>query len=278
MWRYGDRAELSKDDRPTSPSSFLWSDRGMRPNSTVGAPDRGKAVVTVSELGHLASGVGHHVINAFSAVVSNAEILRLRMALPDPPDPSVLADAIIRASLDASDIARRLIDVTRPLTNVGTDEVALDALITDYIATRAGETSGTIRWSAIAMPVPPIHGHAEYLGLMLDHLTTNSVEAARPEGIEIQLSTDLDSRGWVVLELRDTGKGMEPGVQERAVEPFFSTKSGHLGVGLSIANGIWRRHKGTLSVRSRPGEGTTVRLCVEPIRNAPVSSPALSNV
>jgi two-component system NtrC family sensor kinase len=250
----------------------------MRPKS--GAPDRGKAVVTVSELGHLASGVGHHVINAFSAVVSNAEILRLRLALPDPPDPSILADAIIRASVEASAVARRLIDVTRPLTNVGTAEVALDSLVTDYVATRAGieNESGPIRWSAIASPVPPIHGHAEYLGLMLDHLTTNSIEAAGPDGIEIQLSTDVDSRGWVVLEVRDTGQGMESEVQERAVEPFFSTKSGHLGVGLSIANGIWRRHKGTLSVRSRPGEGTTVRLCVEPVRPTPVSRSAATNV
>jgi two-component system, NtrC family, sensor kinase len=247
----------------------------MRPNS--GAPDRGKAVVTVSELGHLASGVGHHVINAFSAVVSNAEILRLRLALPDPPDPSILADAIIRASVEASAVARRLIDVTRPLTNVGTEEVALDALVTDYIAARAEEESGSVRWLAAASPVPPIHGHAEYLGLMLDHLTTNSIEAAGPDGIEIQLSTDLDARGWVVLEVRDTGQGMVVEVQERAVEPFFSTKSGHLGVGLSIANGIWRRHKGTLSVRSRPGEGTTVRLCVEPVRPSPVSKPATTN-
>jgi two-component system NtrC family sensor kinase len=247
----------------------------MRPNS--GAPDRGKAVVTVSELGHLASGVGHHVINAFSAVVSNAEILRLRLALPDPPDPSILADAIIRASVEASAVARRLIDVTRPLTNVGTEEVALDALVTDYIAARTEEASDSIRWRAAASPVPPIHGHAEYLGLMLDHLTTNSIEAAGPDGIEIQLSTDVDSRGWVVLELRDTGQGMAVEVQERAVEPFFSTKSGHLGVGLSIANGIWRRHKGTLSVRSRSGEGTTVRLCVEPVRPTPVSRPAMTN-
>jgi two-component system NtrC family sensor kinase len=250
----------------------------MRPNSSAGAPDRGKAVVTVSELGHLASGVGHHVINAFSAVVSNAEILRLRMALPDPPDPSVLADAIIRASVEASAVARRLIDVTRPLTNVGTAEVALDSLITDFVATRAAEELGPVRWVAAASTVPPIHGHAEYLGLMLDHLTTNSIEAASPEGIEIELSTDVDARGWVVLELRDTGRGMEPEVQERAVEPFFSTKAGHLGVGLSIANGIWRRHKGTLSVRSRPGEGTTVRLCVEPVRTASLTGPVMRGV
>ena len=49
-----------------------------------------------------------------------------------------------------------------------------------------------------------------------------------------------------MLELRDSGQGMDEATLVRAVEPFFSTKPGHLGVGLSIANGIWRRHRGTL--------------------------------
>ena len=60
---------------------------------------------------------------------------------------------------------------------------------------------------------------------------------------------------------------MDSETQVRAVEPFFSTKPGHLGVGLSIANGIWRRHRGTLSIRTQPGEGTSARLCVEPFQD-----------
>lgn len=241
----------------------------MKSDAPVGPPDRGKAVATVTELGHLASGVGHHVINAFSAVVSNAEILRLRMALPDPPDPTALADAIIRAAVEASAVARRLIDVTRPLTNVGSEEMALDALVADYAAARAAEGIEGVTWSASPGPVPPVLGHADHVRSMLDHLTTNAIEAAGPGGVEIHLTTSVDGRGWVMLEVRDTARGMPPEVLERAVEPFFSTKAGHLGVGLSIANGIWRRHRGTLSVRSQPGEGTTVRLCVEPAGGAP---------
>jgi two-component system NtrC family sensor kinase len=238
----------------------------MRTDTTLGAPDRGKAVATVSELGHLASGVGHHVINAFSAVVSNAEILRLQLTLPDPPDPCMLADAIIRTAVEAAGVARRLIDVTRPLTNVGAEDLALDALVSDYIAARSAAETGPVRWSSGASPVPKIIGDEDSLRAMLDHLTLNALEAAGPEGLDIHITTAVEPRGWIVLEVRDTGRGMGPEVQERAVEPFFSTKSGHLGVGLSIANGIWRRHKGTLSVRSRAGEGTTIRLCVEPAR------------
>jgi two-component system sensor histidine kinase HydH len=54
--------------------------------------------------------------------------------------------------------------------------------------------------------------------------------------------------------------------KERAMEPFYTTKNGHLGVGLSIANGIWRRHHGTVEIVTRPDEGSILRLCVDPNR------------
>src|SRR5947209_5132836 len=84
-------------------------------------------------LGHLASGVGHHVINAFSAIVSNAELLRLEPPMASPTDPAVLAETIIQTALEAATVARRLIDYTRPVTSTEpnraafqTDAVSLD--------------------------------------------------------------------------------------------------------------------------------------------------------
>jgi two-component system NtrC family sensor kinase len=220
----------------------------------------------LNDLGQLGSAVGHNVINAFSAIVSNAELLRIKLASNATPiDPASIADTIIDTALEASSVARRLIDFTRPITTIGEDRVTLDRLVADYVeARRESETQG-MTWSARLDPVPPIRGQAGQLESMLDLLVANAREAMVPGGEKaITFSTSLDHRGWVMLEVRDTGRGMEPAVLERAVEPFFSTKIGHLGVGLSIANGIWRRHRGTLSLRSQPGEGATLKLCVEP--------------
>ncbi|MGE5754122.1 MAG: sensor histidine kinase [Planctomycetaceae bacterium] len=230
-----------------------------------------EAVERLNNLGHLSSAVGHHVINAFSAIVSNVELLRLKPPLPAAIDPAALADTIIHTALDAATVARRLIDYARPVTSIepehalpGTGAVELDRLVGQVVADERRDGSPEVVWETDLAPIPPIRGHATQLRAMLGHLIANAYESMPERKGTIRLTTGTDTRGWVVLELRDSGRGMEGEILQRAIEPFFSTKSGHLGIGLSIANGIWRRHRGTLSILSRPGEGTALRLCVEP--------------
>jgi len=55
---------------------------------------------------------------------------------------------------------------------------------------------------------------------------------------------------------------------EHALEPFYSTKPDRQGIGLTIARGIWRRHRGTMTIESQPGEGTTVRLSAPSLEGA----------
>lgn len=241
------------------------------PSESVDERDMAQVNEKLTALGHLSGGVGHHVINAFSAIVSNAELLRLKSPSKAGADPAALAETIIQTSLEAATVARRLIDFTRPLTTIESRDsagrtvaLALDRLIEDVVAVERSRGRPGITWSAELQPVPPIVGHETQLRAMIGHLIANAYEALPGEEGTIAISTSTDVRGWVVLELRDSGRGMEGEVLRQAVEPFFSTKPSHLGVGLSIANGIWRRHRGTLSIRSQPGEGTAVRLCVMP--------------
>jgi two-component system, NtrC family, sensor kinase len=230
-----------------------------------------QALDRLIDLGHLASGVGHHVINAFSAIVSNAELLRLDPPMPAFADPVALAETIIRTALEASTVARRLIDYTRPVTSIEPGRAAftphtlpLDRVAAEVVESVRESTRPEVLWETDLKPLPPIKGHEAQLRAMIAHLIQNALDALGTKGGTVRVSTSTDNRGWNVLEVCDTGRGMTTETLERAVEPFFSTKPGHLGVGLSIANGIWRRHRGTLSVQSRPEEGTCLRLCVEP--------------
>jgi CheY-like chemotaxis protein len=65
------------------------------------------------------------------------------------------------------------------------------------------------------------------------------------------------SANCVVLEVSDTGSGIDDGVVAKLFEPFFSTKKTGRGLGLAIVHGVVNRHNGTISVKSQIGHGTT---------------------
>jgi two-component system, cell cycle sensor histidine kinase and response regulator CckA len=72
----------------------------------------------------------------------------------------------------------------------------------------------------------------------------------------------LRARGpHVMIQISDTGTGMNLDTQAHMFEPFFSTKETNIGLGLTAAYGIVKQNGGMLEVESRPGKGTTVRVC-----------------
>ena len=69
-----------------------------------------------------------------------------------------------------------------------------------------------------------------------------------------------DAGRYVLLSVADTGTGMPEQVIERAFEPFFTTRSASSGLGLSLVFGFVRQSGGHISIDSKPGSGTTVRI------------------
>ena len=224
--------------------------------------------VRLNELGQISASVGHGVINAFCTIVSNAELLRMLAERGGGPRSVELSQIIVKTAIDASNVARKLIDQSRLATTTSRDSLSLDQLAAEEVEARREAGVTGVSWEADLAKVPPIPGDASQLRRMLDYLIGNALEALPEEGGRITLATGTDDRGWTWLEVRDTGAGMPPEVQERAVEPFFTTKPGRTGLGLTIANGIWRRHGGMLSIRCSDNDqshpGATIRLLIEP--------------
>ncbi len=226
----------------------------------------------LKELGHLSAAVGHHVINAFSAVVSNAELIRSHANGPnrDLHEMAAMAAAIIDNALGASHVPRRLIDYTRRFTSPGFDEKAdpvvlidLNQVLRETAETQQAADGENVEWVLDLQPIPMIRGSASQIRSLLGYLIQNAREAMPKGKGRIRFTTRLEERNWVVLEVRDSGAGMSTEVLKRATEPFFTTKPGRSGIGLSVAHGIWRRHRGALSIESQPGEGTMIRLAIE---------------
>jgi two-component system, NtrC family, sensor kinase len=220
-------------------------------------------------LGHLTSSVGHLVINAFSTIVSQGELLRTlnESAQRQSLEVEERIETVIRTALDASLITRRLIELSHAWSSVDVDqpgspvlEIRLDQLISDLVSAEKAELGPAASWGLILAPIPPIRGQVEPLLAMFRQIVRNAVESLPGGEGTITISTQTAPRNWLAIEIRDDGCGMHADVLEHALEPFYSTKPDHLGIGLAIARGIWRRHRGTMSVDSQPGAGTTVRL------------------
>jgi signal transduction histidine kinase len=96
------------------------------------------------------------------------------------------------------------------------------------------------------------------LKVALAHLLRNAVEATRPGGT-IMVRT-LMEKNFAVLVIRDTGRGMPPEVVDKVFVPFYTTKLGGTGLGMVFVRQIVDEHRGTITLESRLGRGTTVTI------------------
>jgi signal transduction histidine kinase len=92
------------------------------------------------------------------------------------------------------------------------------------------------------------------------NLLINAVQAMAGGG-KLDLSARvLEDNRWVILSIHDSGIGIPPEDLKRLFDPFFSTKEGGIGLGLSIAHRIVDQHHGKIEVESAPGEGTSFHI------------------
>lgn len=96
---------------------------------------------------------------------------------------------------------------------------------------------------------------------VLINLIQNAIQAVEdsPKKL-IRMRALIDETGKIILEVCDTGKGIEEEALSKIFIPFFTTKSKGSGIGLSLSKQIMRRHKGNIQVKSTLGEGTTFKL------------------
>ena len=123
--------------------------------------------------------------------------------------------------------------------------------------------------SQVEPDIPPVEGDFNQLQQCLINLIFNAIDAM-PEGGALTLSGSYDPAvASVTMMVKDTGSGIPEADLPNIFEPFFTTKQEGYGVGLGLSTvyGIMERHKGTVKVASRSGEGSTFILQL-PTKNA----------
>ncbi len=106
-----------------------------------------------------------------------------------------------------------------------------------------------------------LFGDQTQIEQVLINLLQNAIQALDDaEEKKITLRALIDEAGKIIIEVSDTGKGIEEEALSKIFIPFFTTKKKGSGIGLSLSKQIMRRHKGNIQVRSTLGEGTTFKL------------------
>ncbi len=210
-------------------------------------------------VGQLTGGIAHDFNNLLTVILASTDLL-LRDAEPGTAAHD-LVRCIRQAAQDGSELVRHLGSFSRQrrLTVVAVD---LARLVDDLAPTlrRLLPESIDVRVDHASRPLAVLADRTA-LEQIVVNLATNARDAIAAHGT-IEISTRREPPDRVVLALRDSGHGMPPAVLERVFEPFFTTKPPGKGTGLGLPTvyGLVQQHGGTISLRSAPGEGTTVEV------------------
>lgn len=214
----------------------------------------------VSTLGELAASVAHEVNQPLTAILANAKAARrwLGRAEPDVGEAQAALDGIVQASERASQVIRRIRAMARR-SDPEHRAIDLNQLVQetlDLLQREIDRLPLELRVD-LAPGLPEVVGDRVELQQVLINLVMNALQAMGAAGGAARLEVrTLQSDGKVRLSVRDSGPGIADADCARLFEPFFSTKSDGMGLGLSICRSIITKHGGQIGARSTPPGST----------------------
>ena len=231
-------------------------------------------------LGTLAGGVAHEFNNVLQPMV-----LYLELAREDIPADSPVAENLARVqelANRAKGLSQQILTFSRHDSDPRFVERNLAPIAEEAVTMIRALLPATVDLRADIDPgCSPVNCAPEQIQQLIVNLCNNAYQALSAGDGHIAVSLGeaevcadmanryphLDEKRYVVLEVRDTGKGMDPATQERIFEPFFTTQEvgKGTGLGLSVVHGIVERHGGEIVVESEPGRGTQFRIYLPPL-------------
>jgi signal transduction histidine kinase len=215
-------------------------------------------------LGEITASIAHEVNQPLAAVVMSANACR-RWLAAEPPNLDEAREAVQRIVNDgnrASEVIRR---VRSLLQRQVPERAELD--INDIIRNTLALTRSELARHRVSVrtelreDLPSILGDRVGLEQVLVNLILNAIDAmagVAESSRALTIRSRADGTDGVVVEVEDSGKGLDPEHANRIFEAFFSTKPGGLGMGLSISRSIVEAHGGRLWATPNDGRGVTM--------------------
>ena len=243
----------------------------------------------IEAIGRLAGGVAHDFNNVLTVVIGRCQLMLSRYQPDDPAYQDL--DQIEATAQRAASLTRQLLAFSR---NQATARQPLDlnatvTSVSDMLARLIGENI------ELAVDLDPkldlVTADPGQIEQVIVNFAVNARDAM-PNGGRLTIATRnvmlntafvaahpaATAGPHVLLEMRDSGVGMDVATLQRVFEPFFTTKAPGkgCGLGLSTVYGIVKQHEGYTSVESEPGHGATFRVYLPRIE-APVDAPRVDN-
>ncbi|MGB0952508.1 MAG: ATP-binding protein [Planctomycetota bacterium] len=226
-------------------------------------------------VGQLAGGIAHDFNNLLTAITGSASLASFDVEAESPASKHL--ERILQACRRAAEMTARLLTFSRSSAaelgscSVSSELHALQDLLQPLIREDI-QLDYRIEDGLENVPLA-----ASELGQVVFNLVANAIDAM-PRGGALQVhaeacATDHEDRPgpWVMIQVRDHGAGMSDEIIERIFDPFYTTKRAGegTGLGLSTVYGIVRRAKGSVTVASQLGAGTTMRVFLPQIEHLP---------
>jgi signal transduction histidine kinase len=243
------------------------SDASALNTTTSDGDDNRRLRAQYAEIALLAGGLAHEIRNPLSTMGLNLDLLAEEFPNPETPRERRIVQKLDRIRRETHRLQGILEDFLRfaRVQELPTEAADLNAVVDemrDFCEPQCA-VEGIVFRSQYDETLPSVRLDVDLFKQALLNLILNA-QKAMPEGGELILRTHRDG-SYAVLDVIDTGCGMDEEVQAKVFNAFFSTRSGGSGLGLPTTRKIVEAHGGTISVRSETGKGSqfTVRLPIE---------------
>jgi signal transduction histidine kinase len=225
---------------------------------------RGERLATV---GNLAAAVAHEIRNPLNAVSMGIQRLRAEFEPAERDEYRRMVDLVQGEVRRLNGIVEEFLSLARPI-QLRPELVPVAALLDEIrqLVEPQARQAGIELEQALMPSLPDIRADRDRIKQVLLNLVLNGIEAM-PTGGRLTLGAAASSAA-LTLMVTDTGSGIPPELLPRVFEPYVTTKTRGLGLGLAIARRIVEAHGGRIEAESQVGQGTSFRITLP--REGPV--------
>ena len=212
----------------------------------------------IAALGRAAAQVAHEVKNPLAGLLLYSLHLKSKIGNSAESE-ATLVEKIVETINHLIGTVERILGFARPVT-LTLRAGNLNRIVTDVVELLRPQIVANrvdVRLSLSAREACAMIDESSMRGALMN-LILNAIEAM-PDGGRLRIASETTEE-MLRLEITDSGGGISEEEAKNIFEPFYTTKSQGLGLGMPYARKIIEQHGGTISLISQPGQGTTIRL------------------